>query len=119
MRFLADIPDDDVKWLDERAVELGKSRASVLREVVAAYRADSSKDWLEAGFGVWARHGVVIDDQDDDSRRRAEWVRPWDDDYEEIRAQSPESFTEQDDRERAHYLALSKAAVAKFKKKSA
>lgn len=37
-RILADIPDDDIKWLDARAAEQGKSRASVLREIVAWYR---------------------------------------------------------------------------------
>ena len=37
-RILADLPDEDIKWLDELAAEQGKSRASVLREAVAAYR---------------------------------------------------------------------------------
>ena len=41
-RVLADLPDDDIKWLDARASEQGKSRAAVLREVVAWYRR-----WLE------------------------------------------------------------------------
>src|SRR3546814_8159125 len=70
-------------------------------------------DWIEAGFGAWARHGVAIDPRDYDRKRRAEWTRPWDDDYEEVRAESPEYFTEEDDRERAHYLALTGKAAAK------
>ena len=37
-RILADLPDDDIKWLDARAAEQGKSRASVLRGIVAWYR---------------------------------------------------------------------------------
>ena len=37
-RILADLPDDDIKWLDARAAEQGKSRASVLREIIAWYR---------------------------------------------------------------------------------
>ena len=41
-RILADLPDDDTKWLDSRAAEQGKSCASVLREVIAWYRR-----WLE------------------------------------------------------------------------
>ena len=61
MRFLADIPDEDVKWLDQLAREQGKSRAAVLREAVSAYRPQTSKDWLERGFGAWARNGVSID----------------------------------------------------------
>ena len=52
-RILADLPDDDIKWLDGRAAEQGKSRAAVLREAVAAYRADGAADWIERGFGAW------------------------------------------------------------------
>jgi hypothetical protein len=118
-RILADLPDDDLKWLDQRAAELGKSRASVLREAVATYKAQSqsekNSDWLERGFGLWARHGISIDRNDYDRQRRAEWTRPWDDDYEEVRAESPEYFTEEDDRERAHYLALTRKAAEKRK----
>lgn len=115
-RILADLPDEDIQWLDRQAAEQGKSRASVLREAVAAYRADSSKDWLETGFGAWARHGISIDPHEYDRKRRAEWTRPWDDDYEEVRAESPECFTEEDDKERAHYLALTKGAASKRSK---
>lgn len=106
-RILADLPDDDIKWLDARASEQGKSRASVLREAVAAYRAEvpaGDKGWLEAGFGLWARNGLSIDPAQYDRQRRAEWTRPWDDDYEEVRAESPECFTEEDDRQRQIYL---------------
>ena len=42
-RILADLPDDDIKWLDARAAEQGTSRASMLREIVAWYRC-----WLKA-----------------------------------------------------------------------
>jgi len=118
-RILADLPEDDLKWLDQRAAELGKSRASVLREAVASYKAQSlsakDSDWLEMGVGLWARHGISIDQNEYDRQRRAEWTRPWDDDYEEVRAGSPEYFTEEDDRERAHYLALTRKAVEKRK----
>lgn len=118
-RILADLPEDDIKWLDRIAAEQGKSRAAVLREAVAAYLAEAPKDWLEAGFGLWARHGISIDPHEYDRQRRAEWTRPWDDDYEEVRAESPEYFSEEDDRERAHYLALTKKAAAKRKKNTA
>lgn len=57
-RVLADLPDDDIKWLDARAAELGKSRASLLREAVATYKAQTpvpgKKDWIERGYGYWA-----------------------------------------------------------------
>jgi hypothetical protein len=121
-RILADLPDDDIKWLDELAAEQGKSRASVLRDAVASYKGQSTRNgenWLEAGFGLWARHGIAMDPQDYERQRRAEWTRPWDDDYEEVRAESPECFTEDDDRERAHYLALTKKASARRKNKAA
>jgi predicted transcriptional regulator len=118
-RILADLPDDEIERLDRIAREQGKSRAAVLREAVAAYRADSPKDWLDAGFGLWAKHGVTINPDEYDRKRRAEWTRPWDDDYEEIRAESPDMFDDYDDRERAHYLALAKKAAAKHKKTAA
>jgi uncharacterized protein (DUF3820 family) len=43
-RILADLPEEDIKWLDARAAEQGNSRASVLRDVIAWYRRK-----LEAG----------------------------------------------------------------------
>lgn len=56
-RILADLPDEDIKWLDARAAEQGKSRASVLREAVSAYKgqvpAGGSKDWIARGRGYW------------------------------------------------------------------
>ena len=118
-RILADLPDDDIKWLDQRAAEEGKSRASMLREAVQSYRAESPSDGLEIGFGLWARHGIAIDRHEYERKRRAEWTRPWDDDYEEVRAESPECFDEYDDRERAHYLALQAKAAEKRKKNAA
>ena len=54
MRVLADLPDDDIAWLDARAAELGTSRAQLLREAVAAYRADAKGDDLDGFFGIWA-----------------------------------------------------------------
>ena len=36
-RILADLPDDDIKWLDARAAEQGKSRSEILRDLVAWY----------------------------------------------------------------------------------
>lgn len=55
-RILADLPDEDIAWLDARAAERGKSRASVLREAVATYKAHTpggSKDWIGRGAGYW------------------------------------------------------------------
>jgi hypothetical protein len=37
-RILADLPDEDIKWLDQRAAGQGKSRAAVLSIVIHWYR---------------------------------------------------------------------------------
>lgn len=107
-RILADLPDDDIKWLDARAAELGKSRASVLREAVAGYRAEAqssgSKDWLDAGFGAWKDRTDIGDSVAWQRRERAGSTRPWDDDYEAVKAEFPDLFDEEDDRQRRIHL---------------
>ena len=106
-RILADLPDEDIERLDRIAREQGKSRAAVLREAVSAYNAqplEGDTSWIDQGFGLWARHGISHDPKDYDRKRRAEWTRYWDDDYEEVRAESPEMFDEEDDRQRQIYL---------------
>ena len=75
MRFLADLSEDDVKWLDARAAEEGKSRAAVLREAVGAYRAEQSKQGIERYFGLWSRHGSTQDGLAYERRLRGEWER--------------------------------------------
>ena len=108
-RILADLPDEDIKWLDRVADEQGKSRASVLREAVEAYRAGAPADWLEAGFGAWKDRTDIGDAVEWQRRERASWTRPWDPDYEEVRAEFPGLFDEEDDREHE----LHKAWLAK------
>jgi predicted transcriptional regulator len=106
-RILADLPDEEIERLDRIAREQGKSRAAVLREAVATYNVQPAQNdtaWLDAGFGLWARHGVAYDPHEYDRKRRAEWTRYWDDDYEEVRAESPDMFDEEDDRQRQIYL---------------
>ena len=106
-RILADLPDEEIRRLDRIAEAQGKSRAAVLREAVAAYDAGAASDdksWIDRGFGLWARHGIAIDPKEYERQRRAEWTRPWDDDYEEVRAESPDMFDEEDDRQRQIYL---------------
>ena len=106
MRTLVDIPDEDIRWLDQKAAELGKSRTALVREAVASYRADSPKDWIDAAFGIWKDRTDIGDAVDWQRRERASWTRPWDDEYEEVKAEFPDLFDEQDDRERAFHLAL-------------
>lgn len=107
-RILADLPDDDIKWLDARAAEQGKSRASVLREAVSAYKAEANSDdslaWLDEGFGAWTHRTDIGDSVEWQRRERASWTRPWDDDYEEVKAEFPDLFDEEDDRQRQIYL---------------
>jgi hypothetical protein len=104
-RILADLPDDDIKWLDARAAEQGRSRASVLRDAVQAYRIEESADWLEVGFGAWKHRTDIEDAVEWQRRERAANTRPWDADYAEVRAEFPDLFDEEDDREHALHLA--------------
>ena len=56
-RILADLSDDDIKWLDAKAMERGTSRAEMLREAVRLFRGENSIDWISSGFGAWSDHG--------------------------------------------------------------
>ncbi len=106
-RILADLPDEEIERLDRIARDQGKSRAAVLREAVSAYNAQpvgNDTSWIDQGFGLWARHGVAYDPKEYERKRRAEWTRYWDDDYEEVRAESPDMFDAEDDRQRQIYL---------------
>lgn len=106
-RILADLPDDDIKWLDARAAEQGKSRAAVLREAVATYKGQTGptgKAWLDIGFGAWKDRTDIGDAVEWQRRERASSTRYWDDDYEDVKAEFPELFDEEDDRQRRIYL---------------
>ena len=108
-RILADLPEEDIQWLDARAAEQGKSRASVLREAVATYKAQaasSGTDWIDSGFGLWKDRTDIGDSVAWQRRERASSTRPWDDDYEATRAEFPDLFDAEDDRQRAVYLAM-------------
>ena len=37
-RILADLPDEDIKWLDQLAPEQGKSRGEMLSMIIRLYR---------------------------------------------------------------------------------
>jgi predicted transcriptional regulator len=98
-RILADLPDEDIKWLDRLASEQGRSRAAVLRDAVAAYRPQVPHDWIEKGFGAWKDRTDIGDAVEWQRRERASWTRPWDPDYEDVRAEFPDLFDAEDDRE--------------------
>lgn len=107
-RILADLPDDDIRWLDALAAEQGRSRAAVLREAVSTYKAQtrpaSDKEWLDQAFGIWKDRTDLGDAVAWERRERASWTRPWDNDYEAVRAEFSDLFDERDDRNRQCYL---------------
>jgi len=80
-RILADLPDEDIKWLDETAAAQGKSRAAVLREAVSSYKAEASPNqdnsWIERGAGYW-KHRTDIGDGVEYQRAIREDRTPYD-----------------------------------------
>lgn len=107
-RILADLPDEDIKRLDQIAADRGTSRAAVLREAVSVYNSQGSAsdklDWLDAGFGAWKDRTDIGDAVEWQRRERASSTRPWDDDYESAKAEFPDLFDAEDDRQRQIYL---------------
>jgi len=71
-RILVDLPDSDIAWLDGVAADSGRSRAAVLRDAVARYRA-ANADWLERGFGLWTAHGGGRDGDEFEEAVRPRW----------------------------------------------
>ena len=122
-RILADIPDEDVKWLDAQAQEQGKSRAALLRDAVVSYKAQSApssdKGWLDQAFGIWKERTDIGDSVEWQRRERASWTRPWDDDYEEVKAEFPDLFDEEDDRQRQISLDMAAGKHLEPKRKAA
>jgi predicted transcriptional regulator len=93
-RILADLPEDDIKWLDRLAEEQGRSRAAVLRQAVSAFRADTARDGIERYFGIWKDREDIGDAVDWQRRERASATRPWDAGYEDVKAEFPDLFEE-------------------------
>ena len=59
-RILADLPDDDLRWLDASAAERGASRAALLREAVSSYREQARASGIEQYFGIWKDRPVPL-----------------------------------------------------------
>jgi predicted transcriptional regulator len=55
MRTLVDIPDEDIRKLDELASRSNRSRAAAIRDAVKLYliQNDDNKDWIARGAGYW------------------------------------------------------------------
>ena len=78
MRTLIDISEDDLKWLDRKAADEGRSRAAVVREAVAQFRATTGKRGIQRYFGLWKDRNDLPDGLEYQRRMRGEWEREWD-----------------------------------------
>jgi predicted transcriptional regulator len=71
MRIAVDIPDDQLAGLTRLAKREGVSRASLLREAIAALLVQKRKSAIDAAFGLWAdrkEDGLAYQE-----RLRSEW----------------------------------------------
>lgn len=112
-RALISLGDDRIAELDRIAKARGLSRAAVIREAVDRVIKEDASDpdgrarrdaALDAGFGAWAHRTDIGDAVEWQRRERAGWTRPWDDDYEDVKAEFPDLFDAEDDRQRQIYL---------------
>ncbi|MDP9056179.1 MAG: ribbon-helix-helix domain-containing protein [Pseudomonadota bacterium] len=111
-RTLVSLGDDRIARLDQIAAVHGRSRAALIRDAVDRLIASDAEEEdrlrrlaaLRAGFGAWKDRTDIGDAVEWQRRERASWTRPWDDDYEDVKAEFPELFDAEDDRQRAIYL---------------
>lgn len=71
MRTLIDIPDEDIKLLNQVAKKLSVSRSELVRRAVAETLAPHRQKMNHAAFGAWsdfAEDGLAYQE-----RMRAEW----------------------------------------------
>jgi metal-responsive CopG/Arc/MetJ family transcriptional regulator len=71
MRTLIDIPEDDLKLLNQVAKKLSISRAEFVRRSVATALAPHRRKMNHAAFGAWS--GFPEDGLAYQERMRAEW----------------------------------------------
>ena len=106
-RVLISLGEDRTSRLDDLAGQRGLSRSALIREAVDRLLDEDSElgdrerrlAGLRAGFGAWKNRTDIGDAVEWQRRERAGWTRPWDLDYPEVRAEFPDLFDEQDDRE--------------------
>lgn len=111
-RTLVSLGDDRIARLDQIAAVHGRSRAALIRDAVDRLIASDAEEEdrlrrlaaLRAGFGAWKDRTDIGDAVEWQRRERASWTRPWDDDYEDVKAEFPDLFDAEDDRQRAIYL---------------
>lgn len=111
-RALVSLGDDRILELDRIARARGVSRSAVIREAVDRIIAESLPDQdetvarhaaIDDAFGMWKGRADIGDAVEWQRRERAGWTRPWDPEYDEARAEFPDLFTADDDRERERY----------------
>ena len=116
-RALISLGDDRIAHLDRIAKSRGLSRSAVIREAVDQIIERSTPDAddqtrrnaaIDAAFGIWKDRTDIGDAVEWQRRERAGWTRPWDDDYDEVRAEFSDLFSPEDDREREYWKALKK-----------
>ena len=114
-RALISLGDDRIAQLDRIAKARGLSRAAVIREAVDRVIEDSAPDAdeqarrhaaIDAAFGLWKDRTDIGDAVEWQRRERAGWTRPWDDDYDEVRAEFPDLFSPEEDREREYWKTI-------------
>ena len=109
-RVLISLGDERTARLDALAERQGQSRSALIRQAVDQLIQSETTERerrlaaLEAGFGAWKDRTDIGDAVEWQRRERAGWTRPWDDDYEEVKAEFPDLFDAEDDRQRQIYL---------------
>ena len=113
-RILVSLGEERKTKLDRLAERRGQSRSALIRTAVDKMiasdeeggRIDEFRRALDAAAVVWKEHVNIGDAVEWQRRERAGWTRPWDHDYDEVRAEFPDLFDAEDDRERAHWKAI-------------
>jgi predicted transcriptional regulator len=106
-RVLITLGEDRTAKLDRLAEHAGQSRSALVREAVDRLLSAESETVerdrrlaaLRAGFGAWKDRTDIGDAVEWQRRERAGWTRPWDEDYWRVRAEFPDLFDEEADRE--------------------
>lgn len=113
-RTLVSLGDERIAKLDSIAKARGVSRSAIVREAVDRVIDDSISDdddrtqrdaAIHTTFGAWKHRTDIGDAVEWQRRERAGWTRPWDHDYDEVRAEFPDLFSAEEDHERAIWKA--------------